>query len=235
VILVGRKALREDTRGFSFAQNDIIGRMKNLHKSTRPNQVMAWALAFVICGYLIAVISGSIKPEHRLAWPEFGLVSLVFLIATGITHRLVDIAVGKDGVKLTLQHVADIQEEHGKEIDELRKLQEKAIDVLLKVALPRTLLEKLRGLAASGPFLVTYRPYMFRELEHLDSIDFVKPVKADGLVAIRDAHEKCENDQFDLKEFVRLERDGQNFLQLLDALLVQRQYVAGQGSEQQST
>lgn len=58
---------------------------------------------------------------------------------------------------------------------------------------------------------------MVRELERLDSIEFVQPVKPKGLNAIREEH--GAGDAFNLKDFVKITTEGRAYLDIRDAVL----------------
>jgi hypothetical protein len=76
--------------------------------------------------------------------------------------------------------------------------------------------EKLRGLAAGGPFMVRFHNDMYEELKRLDAIRYVQPQTGYGLVSIREHDGKV--DEFDLKQYVRITDEGLEYLKLRDEL-----------------
>ena len=77
--------------------------------------------------------------------------------------------------------------------------------------------EKLRGLAASAPFMVKFHNSMMQELNRLDAIRYVRPAIGYGIESIRerDGREAA----FDLKQYIEITDDGYEYLRLRDELL----------------
>lgn len=74
--------------------------------------------------------------------------------------------------------------------------------------------DKLRGLAAEGPFMVKFHNDMYEELKRLDAIRYVKPRVGYGIISIRERDGR--GDEFDLKQYVEITSNGLEYLKLRD-------------------
>lgn len=95
------------------------------------------------------------------------------------------------------------------------KVQLLASQISLKGIVTKYELDKLRGLSREGPFRVHYHPRMYDELHHLDAMQFVTPTEGHGLVDLKKKFAKREDMEFDLKEYVRITKEGRDYLALL--------------------
>ena len=77
--------------------------------------------------------------------------------------------------------------------------------------------QKLQGLAAPGPYAVQFHNSMVQELNRLDAIRYVKPIKIGGIESIRERDGSAA--YFDLKEYVEITSDGLEYLKLRGQLL----------------
>ena len=91
--------------------------------------------------------------------------------------------------------------------------------ITLKGIVTKYELEKLRELDSEGPFMVHYHPRMYDELHHLDAIQFVTPKEGHGLQDIKKKYTKRKDIKFDLKEYVRITKEGKDYLTLLEKLI----------------
>lgn len=93
----------------------------------------------------------------------------------------------------------------------------RTIQIVIKGLVTDFEYEKLRGLAASGPFMVQFHNSMVQELNRLDAIRYVRPNPGCGIESIR---ERDGTDRkFDLKQYVQITDDGLEYLRLRDELL----------------
>lgn len=76
--------------------------------------------------------------------------------------------------------------------------------------------DKLVGLAAADPFKVSFHNDMYEELKRLDAIGYVKPNSGYGIISIRERD--GSGNQFDLKQYVHITEDGQEYLKLRSEL-----------------
>jgi hypothetical protein len=60
---------------------------------------------------------------------------------------------------------------------------------------------------------------MYDELHHLDAMQFVIPAEGRGLVDIKNTYAKREAIEFDLKEYIRITKEGREYLALLEQLM----------------
>ena len=76
--------------------------------------------------------------------------------------------------------------------------------------------EKLRGLAADGPFMVRFHNDMYEELKRLDAIRYVKPRPGRGIISIRE--QDGHGGEFDLKDYVEITGNGREYLKLREGV-----------------
>lgn len=112
----------------------------------------------------------------------------------------------------TQQHIRKLQDRQDSTESRLRTIQ-----VVIKGLVTEFEYEKLRALAASGPFMVQFHNSMVIELNRLDAIRYVRPKPGYGIESIR---ERDGTDRrFDLKQYVEITTDGLEYLNLRDELL----------------
>jgi hypothetical protein len=76
------------------------------------------------------------------------------------------------------------------------------------------LLIKLLTSEATIHDIVSFTPTFFKEIERLDAIGFVSPIKKDGIVAIRNEHGNW-GDMLNLRKYVELTEKGRNYLNVI--------------------
>jgi hypothetical protein len=112
----------------------------------------------------------------------------------------------------TQQHIRRLQDRQDSTESRLRTIQ-----VVIKGLVTEFEYEKLRALAATGPFMVQFHNSMVAELNRLDAIRYVRPKPGYGIESIR---ERDGTDRrFDLKQYVEITTDGLEYLNLRDELL----------------
>lgn len=93
----------------------------------------------------------------------------------------------------------------------------RTIQIVIKGLVTEFEYEKMRGLAADGPFLVQFHNSMVAELNRLDAIRYVRPKPAYGIESIRERD--GTDKKFDLKQYVEITGDGLEYLSLRRELL----------------
>ena len=93
----------------------------------------------------------------------------------------------------------------------------RTIQIVVKGLVTEFEFEKLRRLAADGPFLVQFHNSMIAELNRLDAIRYVRPKPGYGIESIRERDGTDQN--FDLSQYVEITTDGRDYLRLRSELL----------------
>ncbi|UJB72332.1 hypothetical protein HRE53_27460 (plasmid) [Acaryochloris sp. 'Moss Beach'] len=115
----------------------------------------------------------------------------------------------------------EMLEEVKEQVQGVKKRQEDTEEVLyaLSTALEgivtkfeRKHLEKLKPRSAD---IVKYGPDFFNEIERLDAIGFIEPIKNEGLVSIKNDHGR-DGEEFSLREYVDITEKGEKYLQIYD-------------------
>jgi len=112
----------------------------------------------------------------------------------------------------TAQHVYAIRARQESTESRLRTLQ-----IITKGLVTEWEYQKLRGLAADGPFMVRFHNHMIDELHRLDAIRYVQPKPGYGMTSIRERD--GSNHEFDLKQYCEITGEGLRYLELRDELL----------------
>jgi hypothetical protein len=77
--------------------------------------------------------------------------------------------------------------------------------------------DKLKGLNTDNPFLVRFHWDMYHELRRLDALRYVQPKPGYGIESIMERD--GSGGEFDLKQYVYITKEGQEYLNLRDELL----------------
>ncbi|GAA3443044.1 hypothetical protein Pve01_34200 [Planomonospora venezuelensis] len=166
--------------------------------------------ATLLVGYLVLVPLGLIGPDRRLSTPEI-LVAVAVLVLS--QYSVEDLTFDPGGAsRIRLRRIEDRQRAIESDIHVLQ--------VALSGIVTKHELRHLRGLAADRPFDVQYSNHMVRELERLDAMRFVVPLRETGINAIRIDHQGPD-DRFDLQAYVGITNRGREYLKLLDSLAAQ--------------
>lgn len=170
-------------------------------------RVLAAVVGVLLVAYLVMVPLGVIGASARLSTPEI-IVAVAVLVLS--QYSIEDLTFDTGGAsKIRLRRVEDRQRALESDV--------KALMMALSGIVTKHELSHLRGLDAPGRFEVQYSNHMFRELERLDAMQFVEPVRDGGLSAIRTDHQ-VPDDRFDLKDYAKITERGQDYLKLLDSL-----------------
>ena len=150
-----------------------------------------------------------------LLWPVI-VIAILYLFRPAVT------AVIKSATKLTVKVFGQeltIEQAVGRVTDrqDILESRVRALQMLIKGIVTDFEYDKLRGLAADGPFLVLFHWDMYHELRRLDAIRYVQPRQGYGIEDItkRDG----SGNEFDLKQYVYITNDGREYLKLRDELL----------------
>ena len=93
----------------------------------------------------------------------------------------------------------------------------RALQMLIKGNATDFEYEKLKGLAAEGPFRVVFHWDMYGELRRLDALRYVQPQPGYGIESIKERDGSGE--EFDLKQYVYITEEGVEYLKLRGELL----------------
>lgn len=152
-----------------------------------------------------------------LLWPLI-VIAILYLFRPAVVaiiesakSRKFTLKVG--GQELTMEQAFG-QVEQRQDILESRV---RALQMLIKGNVTDFEHDKLKGLAANGQFLVRFHWDMYRELRRLDALRYVQPQPGYGIESItgRDG----SGNEFDLKQYVYITKDGLEYLRLRDELL----------------
>jgi hypothetical protein len=142
-------------------------------------------------------------PEVLLALSTILLIALL----TQTQYAIKDLAVGPSGISAHLDQIEKRQSSIESEI----------IALQLAVSGLVTKYEKIHldGLANPEPYMVSFSKIMVeRELDHLDAMHYLVPLKPSGLNAIVLEHQHDGYSRFDLKEYVQLTSEGRQYLSM---------------------
>ena len=118
-----------------------------------------------------------------------------------------------DEIKDNVKDVEKRQEKTEKRQEELQEIID-ALSVALEgitTKYERDHLEKLRPNAGD---MVKFGPNFFEEIERLDSIGFIEPIKRDGIIAMKNEHGN-NGEKLYLREYVKLTNKGKNYLNIV--------------------
>lgn len=199
--------------------------IQNAHRAFAPQwhpkvqQILGVGL-FAIAGlYLLAIPLGLVEKDNRLGTPEIVLIGLLLVLLSNVVERLAEITVSSTGMSARFQDIEERQDTLQSEVDTLR--------VVLKGIVTDYEQDKLRGLASENPFIVHYRSSLYGELKRLDAMGYIRPQEGYGISDIRRQYEKKREEQFDLKQYVRITEEGREYLSLRDELFMD----AGESSQ----
>jgi hypothetical protein len=92
----------------------------------------------------------------------------------------------------------------------------RTLEMLVKGIVTTFEWDKLRWLAAGGPFMVKFRDDMLLELKRLYALGYLKPQPGYGIQSIR--QRAGSSDQFDLKQYVQITEEGSEYLKMRDKM-----------------
>ena len=150
-----------------------------------------------------------LKGLAALLWPVFAITALVKL-GPELKQLIASFKGGRVAFKVAGQELT-IEQAIGTIDSKLRTLQ-----IVTKGIVTHGETELLTGLATSVPFPVDFSWHMFRELERLDAIRYVTPVRPAGTNALT---ERDGGVKFELKDYVRITDDGREYLNLRAEIL----------------
>lgn len=87
----------------------------------------------------------------------------------------------------------------------------KALSIALEGIVAKYERDHLEKLRPENDDTVSFGPNFFQEIERLDAIGFISPIKRDGIVAIQNEH-GTPGQLFHLREYVKLTEKGKNYL-----------------------
>ena len=93
----------------------------------------------------------------------------------------------------------------------------RVLQMLIKGSVTDFEYDKLKGLAADGPFHVGFRWDMYNELRRLDALRYVQPQPGYGIDSIIERN--GSGNEFDLKQYVYITYEGREYLKLRDHVL----------------
>jgi hypothetical protein len=181
---------------------------------SRIGQYAALALATLMILYLLSIPVGLIDKKDRYDTSDIILIIGLIIVLSGAIDRLREITIKPGELNARLDNVEEKTHELGEEQNKL-EAQVQALRLALRGVVNVFELDKLRGLASDGPFMVHYHPRLYEEIRELDAKGFVEPVEGCGIIDIKNQNEAHRND-FDLKSYVRLRPQGREYLSLLD-------------------
>jgi len=152
-----------------------------------------------------------------LLWPLIVIAILyrfgpaLVAVIESAKSRKVTLKVG--GQELTMEQAFGKVEER----QDILESRVRALQLLIKGSVTDFEYEKLKGLAADGPFLVRFHWDMYDELRRLDALRYVQPQQGYGIEDFK-KHDGSGN-EFDLKQYVYITKDGREYLKLRDELL----------------
>lgn len=173
-------------------------------------------LILILIVYLLLITIGLISPVNRLGLPELFLVAILIFWASGAITRLADISVSSSGLSAKFQEIKERQQKINDRQDEVES-RIHTLQLLVKGLVTEFEYDKLKGLAESGSFMVTFHNDMYEELKRLDAIRYIQPQPGYGLVSIRERDGRA--DKFDLKQYVQITSEGLEYLKLREELL----------------
>jgi hypothetical protein len=178
-----------------------------------------FVLLLVLVVYLLLIPLGLISPVNRLGFSELFLVAILLFWASGAIGRLADISVSSTGLSAKFQEIEHRQQEiHDRQNEAESRIH--TLQLLVKGLVTEFEYDKLKGLAESSPFMVTFHNDMYEELKRLDAIRYIQPQPGYGLVSIRERDGRA--DKFDLKQYVQITSEGLEYLRLRAELLQSR-------------
>ncbi len=151
-----------------------------------------------------------------LLWPLI-VIALVLILRPAIVAIMESARSRKFSLKLGGQELT--MEQAIGQVDERQKILEseiRALQIIIKGIITDFEYDKLKGLAAPGPFWVRYHLDMYKELKRLDAIRYIEPMPGQGIYSIN-AHDGTAN-EFDLKAYVRITKEGLEYLKLREEL-----------------
>jgi hypothetical protein len=170
-----------------------------------------WTLAalglLLVVAYLVLIPVGVIARDDRLGTPEAILAAAVILgilFAAQTSYAIKGLTIGSSGLVASFERIEARQDVLEGEI--------RALQVTLTGLVTKFEVIHLEKLAGEAPAVVRFSEIMLRELEHLDAMEFVRPTDLRGLNAIRD-HSNWLDD-FDLKRYIEITREGREYLAL---------------------
>jgi hypothetical protein len=176
---------------------------------TSFTKIVGTVVFLLLILYITLCLTGVIAKDNRLTTTEIVLIAVALVFSSGLAERLGDITVGKEGVKARFEKIEerqDLQENHVR-----------ALRFVLKHALSKFEVDKLRGLAGSTSFMVRSHPELHQELKRLDAGALLRPLLPGGLEEIKTRYGD-EKELFDLKTCVAITEDGKDYLKLYDEL-----------------
>jgi hypothetical protein len=181
---------------------------------SKTTEYVALALTALVVLYVLLIPFGFIGKENRYGLPEIILVITLVVLFSGVLGRLTEITVEPGKLNARLNYVEEKTDKLGEEQSKLEG-QIEALRLALRGVVNVFELDKLKGLAAQGPFTVQYHPRMYEELRELDAKKFIEPLEGRGIIDIKKDNEWHRN-EFNLKTYVRLRQEGKEYLELLD-------------------
>jgi hypothetical protein len=171
------------------------------------------------------MISELVPLIQTLIWVALLLAVLIFLrpeiilirrVLTERVERGGAVKIGPLEIGELRDEIHHIEKRQGAIEERQGTLESRMVRMLITVLVTEFEVQKLKGLAAEGPFNVSFHWDMQNELKHLDAMRLVQPREGYGLVSIQDHSQSGE--QFDLKRYVQITDRGIEYLKLLNEL-----------------
>ncbi len=158
----------------------------------------------------MAEVTKLLEGVAALLWPFIAIV-ILYLFRPAVEAIIESAKSRKFSVKIFGQELT-MEQAFGQVESRVRVLQ-----MLIKGSVTDFECEKLKGLAMDGSFRVRFCWDMYHELRRLDALRYVQPQPGYGIESIRE-HDGS-GDEFDLKQYVYITSEGQEYLKLREDLL----------------
>ncbi|MBD2545158.1 hypothetical protein [Planktothricoides raciborskii] len=148
----------------------------------------------------------------------------ILLMLTLRIEDLTSVTASKDKLVVKLTDELTQQKEKVQNVEERQNQTEKrqdktqeiinAIRISLEGIVTKYERSHLEKLIERNDDAVKFGPHFFEELERLDAIGFIVPIKTQGIIAIKEEHGN-EGEVFHLREYVKLTKKGFNYLKIV--------------------
>ena len=162
----------------------------------------------LIACYLLAIPFGVVGNGDRFSVPEItlaGILLVVLVLSAQSTYSIKNLALGPGGVTAAFEVIDARQSAIEADVH--------ALQVAVAGLVSKFEAVHLEKLAAQGPAVVRFGRIMLDELNRLDAIGYIQPVDVRGLNAIEADHGSGLDD-FDLKTYVEITKEGREYLAL---------------------
>jgi len=145
------------------------------------------------------------------AWPreDKSHKAAVGAACDGIREVIRDLGVAPVRASKQLEQVQQRQDILDKKVEEMD-----AVRIALEGIVTKYEREHLKKLLPQNDDMVRFGPHFFSEIERLDAIGFITPLKDAGMVALKNEHGN-PGEEFHLREYVTLNKKGLSYLEVV--------------------